>query len=164
MPSGPSAACSTSGASGSIVITTSLAAATARGEAAAVAPASTSEATAFGLTSCTVSRWPFLRTLRAIGPPIVPSPMKPTSVIASPPSRRARSRPVLPLVELPHRQPSQVLRVLGLEGRCVGLSPALLPRLLLQRRGEAEGLAQLRPGERLLDQLALDHEFGNLED
>ena len=48
MPSGPSATRSTSGASGSIVMTTSLARATSAGVAAACAPAATSVCTAAG--------------------------------------------------------------------------------------------------------------------
>jgi hypothetical protein len=82
MPSLPSATRSTSGASGSMVMTISLAAATAFGVVATLAPAASSFCIAAACTSCTVSRCPLPRMLRAIGAPIVPSPMKPTSMCA----------------------------------------------------------------------------------
>src|SRR5258707_15361487 len=53
-------------------------AATASAEASTVAPAATSGATFAGLMSCTTSSNPALTRLSAIGPPILPSPTKPT--------------------------------------------------------------------------------------
>src|SRR5947199_49050 len=53
-------------------------AATASAEASTVAPAATSGATLAGLMSCTTSSNPALTRLSAIGPPILPSPIKPT--------------------------------------------------------------------------------------
>src|SRR3569833_662806 len=81
MPSGPVTAASTAGAAGSMVMTTLDASATAFGDSAATAPAATSAFTACGLRSNTVSVCPAFITLRAIGAPMVPRPMKPTAVI-----------------------------------------------------------------------------------
>src|ERR1700680_174300 len=53
-------------------------AATASAEASTVAPAATRGATLAGLISCTTSSNPALTRLSAIGPPILPSPIKPT--------------------------------------------------------------------------------------
>ena len=53
-PEGPSSTVSTSGVSGSIVITTSVAAATSAGVEARVAPASASSSTGPGERECTV--------------------------------------------------------------------------------------------------------------
>ena len=60
------------------------AAATSAGDAAARAPCAVSFATAFASMSNTVRRWPFFRILAAIGPPMIPRPMKPTAVISTP--------------------------------------------------------------------------------
>src|ERR1700738_326394 len=56
-------------------------AATASAEASTVAPAATSGATLAGLMSCTTSSNPALTRLSAIGPPILPSPIKPTVLV-----------------------------------------------------------------------------------
>src|SRR5260370_32246618 len=55
--------------------------ATASAEASTVAPAATSGATLAGLMSCTTSSNPALTRLSAIGPPILPSPIKPTVLV-----------------------------------------------------------------------------------
>src|ERR1700731_4883111 len=56
-------------------------AATASAEASTVAPAATSGATRAGLMSCMTSSNPALTRLSAIGPPILPSPIKPTVLV-----------------------------------------------------------------------------------
>src|SRR5262245_45101576 len=156
-PFSPSATRSTSGASGSIVMTTSLAAATSFGVAAACAPASTSAFTACGCVSYTTSRWPFLITLRAMGPPIVPNPMQPTSI----------AEPLLgaffPGLQIPHRRAAQVLRVLGLECGRVRLAPRLVVSGLDGRCSLRERALHLIPFERLGNELPVDHVFRCLE-
>ena len=74
-PSGPSAAASTSGPSGSTVMTMSARAATARGVGATVVPRSDSAAS--GLASWTVSGKPCLIRFPPIPRPIAPSPIRP---------------------------------------------------------------------------------------
>src|ERR1700680_1856925 len=56
-------------------------AATASAEASTVAPAATSGATLARLMSCTTSSNPALTRLSAIGPPILPSAIKPTVLV-----------------------------------------------------------------------------------
>jgi hypothetical protein len=77
IPFGPSATCSTSGELGSIVMSTSHWAATSFGDVAAFAPALTISSTGPRLRLWTTSGWPAFRRLRAMGRPMIPSPMKP---------------------------------------------------------------------------------------
>src|SRR5579864_616616 len=76
-PSGPATTCSTIAEVGSIVITTSLPAATAATVGAARAPRSASARTGAGFTSCTRREKPLRHRLAAIGRPMLPSPTKP---------------------------------------------------------------------------------------
>ena len=69
-----------------MVITTSLAAATARGDSARVAPAATIRSAAAPSTSWTVRGNPPFRMLRAIGAPITPTPTNPTLIIGTSPA------------------------------------------------------------------------------
>src|SRR5262245_32963086 len=85
MPSGPNATASTSGASGTMVTTTSLASATALGDSARVAPAVTSWSTAVPSMSWTVTGNPPFRMLRAMGAPITPTPTNPTLIVGTSP-------------------------------------------------------------------------------
>src|SRR5690349_664721 len=163
IPSEPSATRSTSGASGSIVITISLAAATFRGVAAGVAPAAASDATASGTTSATISRWPLLRMLRAIGAPIVPSPINPTFISLSRSERNRRSRAGSPALQIPHRRAAQILRVLVVEAGVVRHASGLLVRGLVERRRHRERALDLVPGQRLRDELAVDHALRRFE-
>ncbi len=77
-PCGPASTCRTSGESGTIVITTSVRAATSAGVAASVAPAWTSASTGARLRLCTTSEKPPLMRLSAMGRPMRPRPMNPT--------------------------------------------------------------------------------------
>ena len=70
---------STSGVSGSIVMTMVDARATSAGEPAAVAPAAASSSTAPRLRLCTVNVCPAFSRWPAIGLPITPKPIKPMS-------------------------------------------------------------------------------------
>src|SRR5262245_47891373 len=107
MPSGPSATSSTLRGIGSEVNTTSQSAATCATEVPAVAPRSVQALIAAGLRSNTTTSWLVLRMmLRHMGPPILPTPMKPTFIAVFPladlaaPSmayrRTARKRPPVP--------------------------------------------------------------------
>src|SRR3989442_9728300 len=69
---------STSGVSGSIVITTVLCRATSAGDGAALAPALTTSSTGPRLRLWTINEWPLAIRFFAIGFPMTPSPMKPT--------------------------------------------------------------------------------------
>ena len=77
MPSGPKQTCSTSFEVGSERQIVRAAPATARGESAGCAPASVSRASASGCRSSATRPKPAPSTLRAIGPPMLPSPIKP---------------------------------------------------------------------------------------
>ena len=76
-PSSPSTTDSTSGESGSIVMTTSLRAATSCGVAPAAAPSATSSSTGPRERFSTISTYPAASRLRAIGLPMMPRPMNP---------------------------------------------------------------------------------------
>ena len=76
-PPFPKAASSTCCPFGSMVMTQSAPRAASAADVAAVAPAETSACTAFGSISKTRSAKAALSRLRAIGAPMVPSPMKP---------------------------------------------------------------------------------------
>src|SRR5262245_10644271 len=88
IPASPRTTDSTSTGPGSEVITTRQRAATSRGLAALRAPASASGRSASGRRSWTTSACPASSSRRAIGAPIVPTPMKPTS--SAPATRRSR--------------------------------------------------------------------------
>jgi len=77
MPPGPRATCSTSGESDTMVMTTSERSATSRGQEASTALSLTSSSMPGRLRFHTVSEYPAFSRLRAIGRPIMPSPMKP---------------------------------------------------------------------------------------
>ncbi len=77
-PFGPASTSSTSGESGTIVMTTVASRATSAGLPATCAPARASVSTGPRLRLCTTSVWPALIRLSAIGRPIRPRPMKPT--------------------------------------------------------------------------------------
>src|SRR4029077_3670653 len=81
MPSAPSATSSTLRGIGSEVNTTSHPAATCATEVPAVAPRSVQALIAAGLRSNTTTSWLVLRMmLRHMGPPMLPTPMKPTFI------------------------------------------------------------------------------------
>ncbi len=77
-PSGPSSTASTSGESGTIVTTTSLARPTSAGEAATVAPSAARASMAGRLRLNTVTAKPAFSRFEAMGLPIRPSPITPT--------------------------------------------------------------------------------------
>jgi hypothetical protein len=77
-PPAPRIAASESLESGTIVMTTSVCAATSFAEAAFLAPSLTSSSTEAATTSNTVTSYPAFIRLRAIGLPIIPKPTKPT--------------------------------------------------------------------------------------
>ena len=76
-PPAPTRTCSTSAVSGSIVIVTSLPAATDAGPSARTAPAATTSSTGPWPRECTATGKPAASRLRAIGLPMMPSPMNP---------------------------------------------------------------------------------------
>src|SRR5262245_61566683 len=85
MPLSPSVTASTSLGMGSEVITTSAPLVTSASDLAALAPRSVQAFTATGLRSNTVTWWLLrLTMLRHMGPPMLPTPMKPTFTPASP--------------------------------------------------------------------------------
>src|SRR4051812_153243 len=85
MPSGPSATSSTLRGIGSEVNTTSQSAATCATEVPAAAPRSVHALIAAGLRSNTTTSWLVLRMMsRHMGPPMLPTPMKPTFIAVSP--------------------------------------------------------------------------------
>src|SRR4051812_29699327 len=132
-----------------MVTTTSLAAPTSRGEAAAFAPALVRRATASGLRSNTVSSLPPFRMLRAIGPPMTPSPMKPT-FMSIPPEIAAtceRSGPFGPAVHLPNRKAPLIADIRAHELGGGRLRAKALVSLLDQRGREREGILHLGPAE-----------------
>ena len=78
-PFWPRIAASESAESGTIVMTVGVAAATSAADDAGFAPSPTTSSIAVPTTSYTVSEYPAFIRLRAIGRPIIPSPIKPTS-------------------------------------------------------------------------------------
>ena len=79
IPAGPRVTSSTIFGSGSEVITTSQLFATSATDPPAEAPKSVQAFTASGLRSNTTTSWfVFLMMLRHMGPPMLPTPMKPT--------------------------------------------------------------------------------------
>ena len=96
-PSSPATTRSTSGESGSMVMTTSDRSATSLGLSATVAP-SPASSSAFSLVRLyRTSSWPASIRFRAIGLPMMPSPMKPTvSAIASSSKRLFAPEPLKP--------------------------------------------------------------------
>ena len=77
-PSGPSSTASTSGESGTIVMTTPQARPTSAGEAASVAPSAARASMAGRLRLNTVTAKPAFSRFEAMGLPISPSPITPT--------------------------------------------------------------------------------------
>src|SRR5712691_342638 len=77
MPSGPRHTASISAGPGRQVATTSHSAASAAGEADHTAPESSSAAAAARRKSWTTRAWPAASSCKAIGAPILPTPMKP---------------------------------------------------------------------------------------
>ena len=77
IPSTPRATASTSFGPGNEVRISSLSRATSRGLSIHFAPSVRCGAAASRRTSLTMRRWPALMRLRAIGPPMLPSPMNP---------------------------------------------------------------------------------------
>src|ERR1051325_6129444 len=77
-------------------IVRSVAPATAAGEVSTAAPSATSRSSFFVSMSCTTSEKPAFSRLRAIGPPILPSPMNPTFPVmpSSSISSCARAKPL----------------------------------------------------------------------
>src|SRR5437764_265693 len=84
MPSAPSATASTSGESGSTVTTTSASRTASATLPAPRPPRCTSRSTFAGLRLYPTTSNPARTRLAAIGPPMIPRPMKPTLVIAAP--------------------------------------------------------------------------------
>src|SRR5579871_499350 len=82
-PSEPRRTFSTMGGVGSMVITTSRPMPASRGVAAHFAPAASRSAAASRCTSWTTRSCPAARILRLMGPPMWPSPMKPTFMMRS---------------------------------------------------------------------------------
>jgi hypothetical protein len=78
----PAATASTMSGVGRLAITVSTRSATSRTEFAASAPSATSRSIGSRRVSNTVTRWPASTRRRAIGKPILPSPMKPISMCA----------------------------------------------------------------------------------
>lgn len=76
MPSSAVSTLRTCAAAGSMVIAQSTPVTAALGEGAALAPASASDCTAWASRSNTLSAWPAFNRLRAIGAPMLPSPIK----------------------------------------------------------------------------------------
>ena len=83
-PVGPRSTARTSGVSLTMVMMISAPWAASRGEPAATAPWATTGSIRFGVRLKTVTWWPPLRMFTAMGPPMVPSPMKPTRIMNSP--------------------------------------------------------------------------------
>ncbi len=82
-PSSAMATSSTSGESGTTVMTTSASAATSAGDVPAVAPTATSFCTGPGDRLCTLTAWPARTRCSAMGWPITPRPMNPIAVTTS---------------------------------------------------------------------------------
>ena len=82
-PLGPRYTSRTWGESGSIVMSTSVSAATPAGVARASAPSATSTSTAERSRSWTVSRYPARSRLRPIGRPMIPRPIRPSDGLVS---------------------------------------------------------------------------------
>ena len=79
-PSAPSVTCSTSGASATMLIVIDARRATSAALAQSPAPASSSGCIDSRRRLHTCTRWPALMRLRAMGRPMRPSPMNPTSI------------------------------------------------------------------------------------
>src|SRR5580704_1864437 len=94
MPLGPSATSSTLRGIGNEVSTTSQVDAICATDVPAVAPRSVQALMAAGLRSNTTTSWLVLRMiLRHMGPPMFPTPMKPTFIAVSPPGSPAPACP-----------------------------------------------------------------------